>query len=340
MLDSGIMIAILAFLLFDILYKARLVPVNEHFFDKNNTQAMRGFWCMVIILVHVPGVYQNPIQDLIGSFAYIGVTFFFMTSAYGLTLSRDRNPEGMKHFWRKRLPKLLIVPVLVILAFIAINILIFDDTYVIFGVFNSCLWVNWLLACYFAFWLSNMIFRKTKTTWKIVTCVLVAALSLVMYVLREIGFVTFATWAPECFGFIWGIVLASIRTQFVEKCKDKWALKWSLIAVVSVVLGVMYLMFKHVPFAGDYVLKILLGLAILCFMLVANTRIKFGNRINMFLGKISFEIYLIHSEMFLILERAHRWSSSGVFILADIAASIVLAILVHFIAEKIIERIS
>lgn len=73
-----------------------------------NTTAMRGFWCIIVILVHIPAVYQNRIQDLMGSFAYIGVTFFFMTSAYGLKVGAKKNPDSTKVFWRRRLPKLLI----------------------------------------------------------------------------------------------------------------------------------------------------------------------------------------------------------------------------------------
>lgn len=60
------------------------------FFNLTNTTAMRGFWCIIVILVHIPAVYQNRIQDLMGSFAYIGVTFFFMTSAYGLKVGAKR----------------------------------------------------------------------------------------------------------------------------------------------------------------------------------------------------------------------------------------------------------
>ncbi len=339
MLDHAIMLIILLFLAFDILYRAKFVPVNEHFFDKHNAQAMRGFWCMIIILVHVPTMYQNRIQGMIGSFAYIGVTFFFMTSAYGLTLSQDRNPEGIKRFWRKRLPKIIIVPALVLLTFIVLNYLIFRDLLCIFGVFNSCLWVIWLFACYVAFWLANMIFLKTKAAWKIFTCALVAAGSLVMYFLQKKGLVTVTTWAPESFGFIWGIVLASINVKFVEKVKNKWLFNWIANAVIATILGVAYLKLKYVPFAGDYVLKIVLGLAILCFTLVSNTRIQFGNRINMFLGKISFEIYLIHSEMFIILGRLHRWNSSGAYILVDIVASVGIAYAINMFSAKLIETV-
>ncbi len=96
MLNYIIMGLILLFLGFDILYGAKIEADNNNFFDTKNAQAMRGFWCIIVILVHIPALYQNRIQDMIGSFAYIGVTFFFMTSAYGLSLSLDRNPDSIR----------------------------------------------------------------------------------------------------------------------------------------------------------------------------------------------------------------------------------------------------
>lgn len=113
MITYAIMALIMLFLAFELLYKAEYMPEGNHLFDKQNSNAMRGFWCVIVILVHIPAAYQNRLQDMLGSFAYIGVTFFFMTSAYGLRLSIAKNPDSLKYFWRKRLPKLLIPMLLV-----------------------------------------------------------------------------------------------------------------------------------------------------------------------------------------------------------------------------------
>ena len=95
MITYGIMTFILLFLAGLLLVGAEYKPDSKHFFDIDNTNALRGFWCLIVVLVHIPAVYQNPIQDMIGSFAYIGVTFFFMTSAYGLRLAVDKKPESI-----------------------------------------------------------------------------------------------------------------------------------------------------------------------------------------------------------------------------------------------------
>ena len=49
---------------------------DSHFFDKENTNALRGFWCLIVVLVHIPLLYQNRIQDMIGSFLILASLSF------------------------------------------------------------------------------------------------------------------------------------------------------------------------------------------------------------------------------------------------------------------------
>lgn len=60
----AIMGLVLLFMAFILIYKAKLTKDTSHFFNLTNTTAMRGFWCIIVILVHIPAVYQNRIQDI------------------------------------------------------------------------------------------------------------------------------------------------------------------------------------------------------------------------------------------------------------------------------------
>lgn len=82
------------------------------FFSKKYTTALKGVCSIVVIFIHIPDAYQNPLQENVGRFAYIAVTLFFMISAYGMQLGL-RKPCYLKHFWRNRLSSLLI-PCLVV----------------------------------------------------------------------------------------------------------------------------------------------------------------------------------------------------------------------------------
>ena len=337
-MDNLIMIGVLLFLLVDILYGAKLVKVNDEFFDLKNSQAMRGFWCVIVVLVHVPAAYQNKIQDLISSFGYIGITFFFLTSAFGLTLSQIKKPESLKCFWRKRLPKLLVVTWLINLIYSFISLGYYKSDISILSIFSISGWVRWLIACYFAFWISNILFKKGNT-WKIVTCLLIVAGSLVIYFLKSKGVITQTTWETECYGFIWGIILALIKDLFLKYFTDKWYGKMAVTLVISLILGALYLKFKTITFGGDYLLKILLGLAITIFILAANTRVKLGNKINLFLGEISFELYLSHGKVYHLMNDLFEWKHSAVFIVCSLIVSIVVAYIIHLIANVIVKAV-
>ena len=339
MFDYLIMFFILAFLGFELLFKARLLPVNHNFFDADNSKAMRGFWCIVIIIVHVPDYLQNSISDMIGSFAFIGVSFFFMTSAYGLTISQDRNPDGIRFFWRKRLPRLLIISWIInILSSIA-YLIVYETPVTISEILRLNPWVEWLLICYLAFWLSNIIFKK-ELAWKTATIVMSTIFSVIMYFLGRAEIVKTTNWCPEVFGFIWGILLATFRTRFVDFFSRKWWLTWTLSAVASLILGVAYLKFKTIPVAGDYVLKIILGAAIILFTLIANAKVELGNRVSLFIGAISFEVYLVHLVVIDVLEARFDDLPSGIFVLACIVVTLIVSVIIHAIADKPVKKIS
>ena len=156
MIMLGIVIALMSTMLVGINYSQQ----DNRFFDKENTNAMRGFWSLIIILVHIPSVYQNQIQDMLGSFAYIGVTFFFMTSAYGLKMSL-RNSQNKLRFWRRRLIKILVPCITTnIVSIIVLNII--EEKASLSDVVHINDWVKWLLVCYGIFEIVNIVVPKEK----------------------------------------------------------------------------------------------------------------------------------------------------------------------------------
>lgn len=317
MVTNLIMFCILIFLGLTLLMGAQISDTDGHFFNKENSNALRGFWCLIVILVHVPVAYQNRIQDMIGSFAYIGVTFFFMTSAYGLRLSIDKSSN--KYFWRIRLPKLLIPCLVVNILGIAISF-IRGDEISIWSLISINDWVLWLLVCYFIFWITYKFIGGYQDT---IICLLTIAFSITVYLFKDQ--IARTTWCPEMFGFVWGILLFKAKNLFEEWMKKGWIAKCLLLCVIAGMVGLCYLKLKTVVFFGDYILKIFLGLLITLFMLAVNTRVNIGNRISNFLGTISFEVYLLHGMIFRLVETMLPGLESGEFIVISIAITVVLS---------------
>lgn len=320
-----IMSAIVLFLICELVVGAKYQLESNHFFDLDNTNAMRGFWCIIVILVHIPDAYQNPIQDLIGSFAYIGVTFFFMTSAYGLSLAQKKNPNSINSFWRRRLPKLLIPCFVVNLVGLLFNVIAKQQTSLMdLGRINE--WVQWLIVCYLIFWLCHKFIFGHQD---LLTCVLVIIYSVLIYTLKACGVIENTTWCTEIYGFVWGIILFYIKDKIIAFCRNSWIIKAIMFCLVAGAFGIVYLKLKTTPFLGDYVLKIILGLAIISFVLLLNTRINIGNRVSTYLGNISFEIYLLHHTVFGFVSILIPDLLSGCFIMLSIFGTLAISIVTH-----------
>ena len=86
-------------ILFLAIYKDKTSVRKPNILDKDLTNALKGFAAIIVIMVHIPEPEVNPLQDAIGSFAYVAVTFFFFVSAYGTRLSLTKNPDYLKRFW-------------------------------------------------------------------------------------------------------------------------------------------------------------------------------------------------------------------------------------------------
>ena len=330
MLTNLIMAGILLFLAGLLLAGAKFRPDGAHFFDRENSGAMRGFWCLIVVLVHVPAGYQNRLQDMIGSFAYVGVTFFFLTSAYGLRLAAEKRPESIRYFWRHRLPKLLVPCVLAnavrMAAYAAGGSRVSPWMLVRIGG-----WVRWLLVCYLIFWLCYRFLSEKYRDWAV--CGLAAVFSLAVYGMKP----DTTTWCPEVLGFVWGILLGRWKNRFTGWTDKGWLAKNAGLCLLAGILGVGYLMGKGIPFWGDYVLKIVLGMAILGLILGLNTKISIGNRVSRLLGAISYEVFLLHDVSFFMLEKVFPGLNSGVFILMSLLVTAALSLAVQRISARILD---
>lgn len=333
MIDLLLTAIVLMMLASCVLYKSKVYPEeNPDFFDIPNTTSLRGIWSIIVILVHIPGEYGNLIQDMAGSFAYIGVTFYFLLSGYGLSLGVMRRGFTRKGFWKKRLSKLLVPQLLVNITSMLLFRIIFGDKFAFSSLVLIAGWTLWLLACYGVFWLAHMLCRNVRLQ-NAFLVLAILAISISQYWLKNSGSITATIWPTEIWGFLWGILLAMFVPRFRSFGKNRWLLKTAIVCMVSVCLGLLYLKLKFVAFWGDYLLKILLGCAITLFVLMLNLRISIGNKALAFLGKISYELYLSHSVVILLLMRAMPHVSSGVFIVLVLALSIILSAILHHISE-------
>lgn len=314
--------------------KERNEQTND-FFSKDYTTALKGLAAIVVIFVHVPGNKGNVLQDAIGSFAYVAVTFFFLVSAYGMQLAAENNQGYLSSFWKNRLASLLIPMVLVNIACYIAKCL-FSDTPELSMLIHLNNYVAVLLTYCLWFWVLEMIgnhFGLKKRTIDIINISGVVLSSLVVYFSA-----TTSGWCFERIGLVWGLLLFRYFPAFLNWMRTNEKYKRIILLAVSLVLGVAYLKFKSVFFWGEYLLKIVLGIALLACLSLWSYRKNFGKRILLFLGGISYEIYLLHAFIMILLDE-HFNISSGWFMIITIASTIIIAYLINIVARPLVSMV-
>lgn len=314
---------------------------NGCFFSKDYTNMLKGVCCLIVIYVHFYGKYTNSLQDAIGSFGYIAVTLFFVVSAYGMMLSVEKKTDYLRRFWRNRLVALLVPCFCVnIVAFIlnAIrcnlgwSILYHINGYVLV-LLQFCVWF------YGVEWCKQKWFPRKIALGDGILILGVLVSSLMFYFLKYHDVSSSSGWCFERIGLVWGVLLSRYYKPFVEWMGKHRLLKIIVLFLVSGILGVVYLKYKSIWFWGEYLLKVVLGVAIILFLFTLTSNRKIGNTIGMWLGNISYEVYLSHGMVMGFLAYIFPNMQSGLFILMTVITTILISWGIHMVDKPIVRSL-
>lgn len=318
-------------------------PEKGQFFSKDYTTLLKGLCCLIVIYVHVRPPHDNALQDAIGSFAYVCVTIFFLVSAYGMMLSVEKNENYLEHFWRNRLLALLVPCVLVNIVAFGLNFLNSGEyQFPILWELNSYVAVllQWCLWFYVVEYVRIKFFPNAiqLCDWILISGVVVSSLYNYLFIDAKVS--AEAGWCFERMGLVWGVILYRYFDRVVMWMdKNRW-MKVTILVIVGAILGIAYLKFKMIYFWGAYLLKIILGLALILLLFTATSNRKFGNKVSLWLGNISYEVYLSHHMMMAALI---CWLpvgvNSGAFIMLTVLSTIVVSTIIHSVGKPIVNNL-
>lgn len=311
------------------------------YFGKTYTNAMKGLACLIVIYVHMSHGFGNKLQDMIGSFAYVCVTFFFLVSAYGMMLSVERNENYLKNFWRNRLLSLL-VPCFIINVCNCFFCTLKDGelTPILLIRINGYVKVllHWCVWFYVVELIKKRFFPKRTDISDLLLVGGVVLSSLYLYFMVDAEVSAQAGWCFERMGLVWGVLLYRYFDKSVEWMKKHHTIKVAILFVFGGFLGVAYLKYKFVFFWGEYLLKIVLGFVLLLLLFTATSNIKIGcNPISQWLGNVSYEVYLCHGMVMGVLAYFLPHIQSGMFILLTVICALALSTIVHYIGNPVVK---
>lgn len=264
---------------------------DDSLLGKNNTQAMKGFAILIIMVCHMMGKFGGGITYFT-PLGGIGVSIFLSLSAYGLNESSLCG--GTRYWWRKRLITVFL-PYCIMQSIIywpfhrfTINSYLLDIA-LISPKYMYGWYLNFLLVNYIVFYL--LIKCKVLTKYKIQIMGIVSLLFL-LYAdsLR----------AEQALSFLLGIIISEYKNKkFIERFLN-WKIGIALIIFSTIMLALKQIdIIRALPQIIFNIIQLLIKLpaAIGICSCIIKILSKFNLRFLQLVGLISYELYLVHGNI-------------------------------------------
>lgn len=347
MLDAALTCALLAVLGWMAVWKN--TPRSGPFsFDKDLTTYLKGFCAVIVVLTHVPAAFVNPVQKTVHSFGTVAVTLFFLISAYGMSFSAAKNPQGyLAHFWRNRLANLLVPWLLVRLCWVAYAACIgklHGAESLARWLFRFPLYVQILLQFCLLFYVVMLSRAKGWLGQRAALAVLAAVVSasavfLYLHPCPAFLGISVSGWPSQRMGLVWGLLLFGFFPAVAAWMDEHHTRKTLLAGILAAGLGIAYLAFKSVWFWGGFVLRVAMSLAIIGFVLLSLRKHRLGNKASDWLGRVSYEVYLSHDLVMAALARFFPAMPSGCFVVLALSLTLLLSTGIHAVASRLVSAI-
>lgn len=344
--------------LFICFYSVKFKKQNyyEDNLSKDNTTAMKGLFAVSIVLCHLsemPGVDNLYFFKGTGN---LGVSMFFFLSGYGLMCSYNKN--GIKGFIKKRFSSVLIPFIFAeIISYCAFYFIpgvhgLTQETYTLssfitkFIQSGSTLIINgWyvfeILLLYILFYVSFAVFSKNKKAGIACITFLTAAVTLFFAVLTHYTeWIQF--WAYSTMSFAYGILWSEYKTVIESFLKKRYAFCFIFFTAMTVLCFFSNYIFDKFDFFPAYNInttflsRYLTSPFFIVLVMLISMKLKSENKVLLFLGNISYEIYLYHGLIYCILRSGSYADVKNdlLYCVLTLALSIDTAYIMNFAANK------
>lgn len=306
------------------------------------TDIIKGIAILLVVITHLGAHFTRVFTPLGG----IGVALFLTISAYGLEKTFEKNYKcgrsfGIRNYWRKRVITVFIPYLLCECVYFTITgwkisrIDFILDALLIKPKFSIGWYLNYLLLWYVIFWLVHVIQRLNRNT----------QIRLKVYGIVSIVLAIYFNFSSpirfeQSFSFLLGCVLACLHSEVlknfqsgIEKVKSvKGVCLFLIIAVFILGIKQLYIV-RQMPQAVlnmmDLMIKMFSLSGILDFVLLAfnpSIATPFWNNVKkpfIWIGKVSFELYLIHGYALVIFDSGLKlWTCALVFLIMSTVGTV------------------
>lgn len=307
-----------------------------------NTKAIKGMVAILIILHHISIYGYGILPQYLSVFRNIGYLFvgiFFFYSGYGLLKSFQTKPDYLNGFLVKRLTTVLVPFFTMNIIYLVIYSMFYGKNYSIWELIqyivgikliNTYAWYPiMILILYIAFYFFFKYFKEKKA----VLLITIFALLTIIIRMQFIETQWFLTTASFAIG-IWIAYRQKECARYVQK--NYWI-------IVSALILIIYLLFygwiRPPQGVSRHMSTITINICGTILLYCISMKVKVGNKILLFLGEISYELYIMHQIAMLICRPLGQNYGVLIYAMITILTTVGMAYLTHIGNKKIIKWI-
>lgn len=313
---------------------------TAEYLSMNSTNTVRGFFIMLIFLSHFMQyyTYTNPIDIYGGNISrtlgQMIVVMFMFYSGYGVCESVKRKGGGyVKSFPKNRVFKTLLHFDIAMLIYFILSLILklnYPAQRVLLALIgwesigNSNWYIFAVLVLYLITWVAFSIFRKNRYFAAVLTTALIGVYIAVIYNFKEYW------WYDTVLCYAAGMWY-SLGKDKIEKLLTKNNVIW-LILAVALAVGWWYAhKFRVVP-----ALRVVEAIVFALLVIVLSLKISINNKPLEWLGKHTFEIYVL---MRIPMKLLHLWGLKEInlylYFFASLAATLVICVLFSLLLKAV-----
>lgn len=311
--------------------------IDKNALDKERTNAINGIFVIIIIFNHfsqyitltnkIDIVLLNIITQKIEQ---LMVTTFLFFSGYGIFEQIKKRKDYIKNFFKNRFIKVYIPFALAIIIYIIMNSLLkinysLDKILLSFIGLESIGNSNWFMFCTFSLYICTIIsfyiFQKDK-----LNAIILNTIFTFIYIYLNIKMQKYSLWFNTSLCFVAGMYFSYFKNSFFKVLKNR--------NTYIVLLLLLLVAFKIIyPQKSNWVAFEILSIIFVLIIILLNLKIKIGNPILDWLGKNTFNIYILQRVSYISLGHFQIISSR-------IHLYFILSLIMTFILVIIFDKIT
>ena len=271
----------------------------------DQTKSFLGFCSVIIVFHHIAqdtcGPWLGPLYlrhglELFLSAGYPAVSVFFFCSGFGLYKSAKNKPDFFKHFLLVRLIPIIFPALLATIVFVFFR-MIQKPPFIINNPFsiNSHETLNpyiWYIPCIILLYILFYIgFGRIKNDLIGIIVVAIGTLGYVIFC-YSLGYGTF--WFNSIHMFLVGIIVSKYEKAIFESCINHYLIKLLCSLLLCVVLWFVVEEIGAEERLLKSIFQILFTFGFVSFYYLASMKLRVGNMVLSFLGRMTLELYLVH----------------------------------------------